>query len=206
MNNKSVKIGLFVVFLLVAGGALYYSLSNNSNSSASSNGAGDVSAQKVEILKYSDFQCPACRNFVPMEVQLKNEYGDMVEITYKHFPLSGFQFSRLAAHSAEAAREQGKFHEMHDLIFEHQAEWSRGNAREHFESYAEQLNLDMERFREDVESEEIAARVERDRQEGMRRMVNSTPTFFVNGRKLQQNPQNYDQMKSIVELYMYRSN
>ena len=141
-----------------------------------------------------------------MEEQLKRDFGDKVQITYKHFPLRGFQYSRLAAHSAEAAREQGKFHEMHDLIFENQAEWSRGDAREHFESYAEQLDLDMEQFREDVESDEIAARVENDRQEGVRRSVNSTPTFFVNGRKLQQLPQNYEQMKSIVELYMYRSN
>jgi protein-disulfide isomerase len=141
-----------------------------------------------------------------MEEQLKSEFGDMVEITYKHFPLNGFQFSRLAAHSAEAAREQGKFQEMHDLIFENQADWSRGNAREKFEGYAEQLGMDMEQYREDVESEEIATRVENDRLEGVRRTVTSTPTFFVNGRKLQQNPQNYDQMKSIVELYMYRSN
>jgi protein-disulfide isomerase len=95
---------------------------------------------------------------------------------------------------------------MHDLIFENQAEWSRGNARELFESYAEQPDLDMEQFREDVESDEIATRVENDRLEGARRTVTSTPTFFVNGRKLQQNPQNYEQMKSIVELYMYRSN
>jgi protein-disulfide isomerase len=129
-----------------------------------------------------------------------------VQITYKHFPLSGFQYSRLAAHASEAAREQGKFHEMHDLIFENQAQWSRGNARELFMGYAEQLNLDMEQFREDIESEEIAQRVENDRQEGLRRTVNSTPTFFVNGRKLQQNPQGYEQFKSIVELYMYRSN
>jgi len=64
----------------------------------------------------------------------------------------------------------------------------------------------MEQFREDVESDKIATRVESDREEGIRRTVTSTPTFFVNGRKLQQNPQGYDQMKSIVELYMYRSN
>lgn len=203
--NKSVKIGLFIVFLIAAGGALYFSLSSNSDSSASSNNSGEQTAQKVEILKYSDFQCPACRTFVPMEEDLKNEFGDMVEITYKHFPLSGFQYSRLAAHSAEAAREQGHFDEMHDLIFENQAEWSQGNARELFEEYAEDIGLDMEQFREDVESDEIAGRVESNRQEGIRRTVTSTPTFFINGRKLQQNPQNYEQFKSIVELYMYRS-
>lgn len=205
MNIKNIQIGSLLISLIIAGSILVSGCSGDSDSEAGSSDSSNQTAQTVQILKYSDFQCPACRNFVPMEEQLKREFGDMVQITYKHFPLRGFQYSRLAAHSAEAAREQGKFKEMHDLIFENQAEWSRGNAREHFESYAEQLNLDMAQFKEDVESEEIDRRVENDRLEGMRRTVNSTPTFFINGRKLQQLPQNYEQMKSIVELYMYRS-
>lgn len=205
MNNIFSQTGSVLLFLVIAGSILFTGCSGDGDNDASSDNSNQT-AQRVEILKYSDFQCPACRDFVPMEEQLKRDFGDMVQITYKHFPLSGFQFSRLAAHSAEAAREQGKFHEMHDLIFENQAEWSRGNARQHFESYAEQLDLDMEQFREDVESDEIATRVENDRQEGVRRTVTSTPSFFVNGRKLQQNPRSYEQMKSIVELYMYRSN
>lgn len=206
MNYKTSQFSVLFFLLAIAGSLLFNGCSGSGDNDGASSDMSNQTAQRVEILKYSDFQCPACRNFVPMEEQLKREFGDMVQVTYKHFPLSGFQYSRLAAHSAEAAREQGKFHEMHDLIFENQAEWSRGNAREQFESYAEQLDLDMEQFREDVESDEIATRVENDRQEGVRRTVTSTPTFFVNGRKLQQNPQNYEQMKSIVELYMYRSN
>lgn len=206
MKYKSFKIVPLLFFFVMTGSFLLTGCSGDGDNEAASSDSSNQTAQTVEILKYSDFQCPACQSFVPMEEQLKREFGDMVEITYKHFPLNGFQFSRLAAHSAEAAREQGKFDEMHDLIFENQAEWSRGGAREHFESYAEQLDLDMEQFREDVESDEIAERVENDRQEGIRRTVTSTPTFFVNGRKMQQNPQNYEQMKSIVELYMYRSN
>lgn len=206
MTYKSFKTLPVLFFFVMAGSIFLIGCSGDGDNEAASSESSNQTAQTVEILKYSDFSCPACESFVPMEEQLKREFGDMVEITYKHFPLSGFQFSRLAAHSAEAAREQGKFDEMHDLIFENQAEWSRGNAREHFESYAEQLDLDMEQFRQDVESEEIAERVENDRQEGMRRTVRSTPSFFVNGRKLQQNPQNYEQFKSIVELYMYRSN
>jgi protein-disulfide isomerase len=206
MNYKTSQFSVLFFLLAISGSLLFTGCSGSGDGEGSSSDMSNQTAQRVEILKYSDFQCPACRQFVPMEEQLKSEFGDMVQITYKHFPLSGFQFSRLAAHSAEAAREQGKFHEMHDLIFENQAEWSRGNARELFESYAEQLDLDMEQFREDVESDEIATRVENDRLEGARRTVTSTPTFFVNGRKLQQNPQNYEQMKSIVELYMYRSN
>lgn len=206
MNYKLFKSVPLLLLIISVGSLLLTGCSGDSENDAASSDSSSQTAQMVEILKYSDFQCPACRNFVPMEEQLKREFGDMVQITYKHFPLNGFQYSRLAAHSAEAAREQGEFQEMHDLIFENQAEWSRGSARDYFERYAEQLNLDMEQFRADVESEEIAERVENDRQEGIRRTVTSTPTFFVNGRKLQQNPQNYEQMKSIVELYMYRSN
>jgi protein-disulfide isomerase len=206
MNCKSSQIGPILFFLVIAGSVFLSGCSGDGDNEAASSDSSNQTAQTVEILKYSDFSCPACQSYVPMEEQLKSEYGDMVTITYKHFPLNGFQFSRLAAHSAEAAREQGKFQEMHDLIFANQAEWSRGNARELFESYAVQLELDMEQFREDVESDKIATRVESDREEGIRRTVTSTPTFFVNGRKLQQNPQGYDQMKSIVELYMYRSN
>lgn len=206
MNKKPVQAAIFVIFIIVAGGALYYGLSGNSGSGNNSANGSEATAKKVEILKYSDFQCPACQTYVPVEERLENEFGDLVEFNYRHFPLDGFQYSRLAAHAAEAAREQGEFDAMHDLIFENQQEWSRGNARQHFEDYAEQIGLDMDQFREDIESEEIASRVESQRQEGIRRMVNSTPTFFVNGRKLQQNPQNYDQFKSIVELYMYRSN
>lgn len=206
MKCKFLQTAQVLLFFLLVASVLLSACSGDYDNEAASSDTSNQTAETVEILKYSDFQCPHCQTFVPMEEQLKSEYGDMVQITYKHFPLNGFQYSRLAAHSAEAAREQGKFDEMHDLIFENQAEWSRGNAREHFESYAEQLNLDMEKFREDVESEEVATRVENDRQEGIRRSVNSTPTFFINGRKLQQLPRDYDQMKSIVELYMYRSN
>jgi len=206
MNYPSFKIAPLLFLFGIAGSIFFTGCSGDGDNETASPDSSNQTAQTVEILKYSDFQCPACRNFVPVEAQLKRDFGDMVQITYKHFPLSGFQYSRLAAHSAEAAREQGKFHEMHDLIFENQAEWSRGNARELFEGYAEQLNLDMDQFRADVESEKIAERVEQDREEGLRRTVSSTPTFFINGRKLRQNPQNYEQMKSIVELYMYRSN
>jgi len=206
MNKKTVQIYLFVAFLIIAGGALYYGLSGNSDSNSAPADRGDRTAQKVEILKYSDYSCPACRDMVQPVRQLKEDFGDMVEINYRHFPLSGFQFSRLASHTVEAAREQGHFQEMHDMIFENQAEWSRGNAPSIFEGYAEELGLDMEQFRADVESEEIGERVENQRQEGIRRTVNATPTFFINGRKLQQNPQSYAQFKSIVELQMYRSN
>jgi len=203
MNNKTVQIALLIIFLFVGGAALFYGLAGSDSVEEGDN----RTPQQVTILEYFDYSCPACRDYSTLVKQLKKDYGDMIDVQYRHFPLSGFQHSRMAAHSVEAAREQGKFQEMHDIVFENQQEWSRSNeAVELIEGYAEQLGLDMEQFRADRDSEEIAERVEKDRQEGIRRTVNSTPTFFINGRKLQQNPQSYEQYKSIVELQMYRSN
>lgn len=210
MNKLTTQIIAVLAFVAIAVGALYYGgvfgNSQDSNSSAEANRSSEP--KTVQILKYSDYSCPACAAYVPLEEQLKAEYGDLVEFGYRHFPLQSFRHSALAAYSAEAARNQGKFKEMHDMIFENQQDWSPGhvNAREYFISYAEELNLDIDQFEADLESEAIHDKVESHRQEGIRRTVNSTPTYFIDGHKLRQNPQSYDQLKSIVELYMYRSN
>lgn len=205
MSKKGVQLFAFIAFIGVAIIALYYGgVFGNSSSQAQENAPRQ--AQEVQILKYSDYQCPACKVYIPLEEQLKAEFGDMIEIEYRHFPLSGHQYADLAARAAEAARVQGNFEEMHDLIFQYQEEWSQGGAREYFFDFAEQIGLDMEKFENDLESQMIQQRVNSQLQEGIRRTVNSTPTYFLNGQKLRQNPRTYDQFKAIVELYMYRSN
>lgn len=210
MNKLSTKIIAMLAFVAIATGALYYGgvFGNSQSENPSSEVTQSSEPKTVQILKYSDYSCPACAAYVPIEKQLKAEYGELVEFDYRHFPLQSFQHSTLAAYSAEAARNQGKFLEMHDMIFENQQDWSPGhvNAREFFLGYAEELNLDIEQFEADLELESIHQKVESNRQEGIRRTVASTPTFFIDGHKLQQNPQSYEQFKSIVELYMYRSN
>lgn len=204
MNKKVIQSVAFIAFIGVAITALYYGgVFGNSSTQTQENAPRQ--AQEVKILKYSDYQCPACKVYVPLEEQLKAEYGDMIEIEYRHFPLRGHQFADLAARATEAAREQGKFEQMHDLVFEYQEEWSQGGAREYFFDFAEQIGLNMNQFENDIESEEIRQRVNSQLQEGLRRTVNSTPTYFLNGQKLRQNPQSYEQFKAIVELYMYRS-
>lgn len=204
MNKKVVQTVAFIAFIGVAITALYYG-GVFGNSSDEPEQSGPREAQEVQILKYSDYQCPACKAYIPLEEQLKAEFGDMIEIEYRYFPLRGHQFADLAARSVEAARQQGKFEEMHDLIFEYQEQWSQGDARQYFMDFAEQIGLDMEQFENDLESEEVRQTVDSQLQEGLRRTVNSTPTYFLNGQKLRQNPQNYEQFKAIVELYMYRS-
>ena len=157
---------------------------------------------KVTVLKFSDFQCPACKYFVPFEEQLKEDYGDDINIVYKNFPLGMHSYAQLAARSVEAARKQGKFHEYHDLLFEGQEQWSQGNAEAIFIGYARSLELDVDMFRTDMNSAEMNRLVMEDRREGRELGVNSTPTFFVNGDKIESNPRSYEAFKAIIAGYM----
>jgi protein-disulfide isomerase len=204
--SKNVQVIAWVAFIAIVGGVIFYSLSGEGNGSATETGtvSGTEEARSVEIIKYSDYSCPACKAYIPFQEQLKRDFGDQLTIEYRHFPLGGFQYSNLAARAVEAASEQGLKDEMHDKIFEGQELWTRGNAEGFFMSYAEELDLDIEQFQSDLEADQIRERVQRQRSEGERRMVQSTPTFFINGQRIQQNPQNYDQFRSIVEMYMYR--
>lgn len=205
MNKKVFQTAAFVAFISAALVALYYGgvFGNTSDSETTAN----REAQDVQILKYSDYSCPACKAYVALEEQLEQEYGEKIEIEYRYFPLESFPHSQLAAYAVEAANQQDKWQEMHDIIFEHQEDWSRSpNGGEMIMGYAEQIGLDMEQFREDLDSEEVANTVQSQKREGIRRTVQATPTYFLNGQKLRQNPQSYEQFKAIVELYMYRSN
>lgn len=195
------KPALWILAIAVAAGALYYGLSGNGSVNGN---ATSGEAQPVTILKYSDYQCPACKAYIPLQEQLKQEFGDRLTIEYRHFPLNGHQYAELAARAAEAARMQGMYKEMHDKIFEGQELWSRGGAEEHFTRYAEELGLDTDQFLEDLDSEEVRTIVRNQRSEGDRRLVNATPTFFINGQRVQQTPQSYAQFRSLVEMHMYR--
>lgn len=157
---------------------------------------------KVTIIKYSDYQCPACKYFVPIEEKLVEEYGSDIEIITKHFPLTMHQHAQIASRAVEAARQQGKYHEMHDMIFAGQEQWARGNAEGTFIGYAKDIGLDMKKFRSDINSGEIQRIVMEEKKEGVDLNVTSTPTFIINGEKLEQNPRTYEAFKQIVERYM----
>ena len=156
---------------------------------------------KVVLVEYSDFQCPACGYFFPIVQQLLEEFGDDLQLVYRHFPLRQIHpNAALAAQAAEAAGRQGKFWEMHDRIFAEQESWadlSRSKARDSFVAYAEQIGLDTMRFVADLESDAVREKVRRDEQSGKRARVRGTPTFFLNGERIQ-NPKNYDAFRNLI--------
>lgn len=138
---------------------------------------------KVTVIEFGDFQCPACASVHPMLKQLTQEYGDKIAFVFRHFPLSSIHSNAdLAARAAEAAGEQGKFWEMHDLLFERQGGWSGAlKARDRFVEYAQELGLDTDKFDTDLTSSSIEDHIALDKGDGQALGVNSTPTILING-------------------------
>jgi protein-disulfide isomerase len=135
---------------------------------------------KLAVVEFSDFQCPFCARVVPTLNQIVKEYGDEVEVVFKHLPLAMHSKAPAAHAAAEAAHRQGKFWEMHNLIFENPRELTQAK----YEEYAQQLGLDVDRFRKDAASPEVKKKVADDAAEAARLGVTGTPGFFVNGRFL----------------------
>jgi protein-disulfide isomerase len=145
---------------------------------------GSASAA-VTLEEFSDFQCPACGNLEPGLRRVVKDYGDRVRFVFRNFPLSGHKYAFLAARAAEAAGQQGKFWEMHDMLYDNQAEWSDSmEPRVQFDSYATRLGLDVQRFKSDMERPDLAERVKADYARGISLNVKGTPTVFLNGREL----------------------
>ncbi len=153
----------------------------------------------VVIVEYSDFQCPACASYYPLVKFLVEEDLDGIAFTYRYFPLPQFENARLSSRASYAAGNQGRFWEMHDLIFDMQDEWAReSDAEELFIGYAEDLDLNIDQFIEDMNSSEANNRINKDLSDASVLGVNSTPTFFVNGEKIS-NPESYEEFKSIID-------
>jgi len=140
----------------------------------------------VRLEEFGDFECPPCGLFHPILEQMHAEFGDKLQITFREFPLvPTHQHALAAASAAEAAGLQGKFWEMHDLIYEHQAEWKKEfNVRPIFEGYAKQIGLDVERYKRDVNGDLVAQRIFQDGKRGHSLGVKGTPTVFINGREV----------------------
>ena len=139
----------------------------------------------VKIEEFGDFECPPCGLFHPILKQMHEEFGDKLHITFREYPLPNHQHAIPAASAAEAAGMQGKFWEMHALIFENQNRWkTEFNARPIFEGYAKQIGLDVERFKRDVDSDRVEQRIFLDGKRARSLGVNSTPTVFLNSREV----------------------
>jgi len=153
----------------------------------------------VTVTMYADFQCPACQIEYQVIARAWPRIRDDVQLIYRYFPLDTHRFSFQAARFAEAAGLQGKFWEMHDLLFANQQAWSFvEDPTLMFEDYAEQIGLDMAQLRADIERSEVRAKIVSDQQGGVRAGVRSTPALFINGRPVA-NPQSPAGLIDLIE-------
>lgn len=158
---------------------------------------GDIQAS-ITLVEYSDFECPACAVFNPYVDQMLEKYPKNLRLVYKHFPLSGHKNAFPAAEASEAAGKQGKFWEMHDILFERQTEWAEStNPQVYFEKYAKEMGLDTDQFKKDMGSSEVKQKIEEDLNEAEKYGLNATPSFFINGKKME--PRTFDEFQKIIE-------
>ncbi len=143
---------------------------------------------KVKLVEYGDFQCPYCAQYYTIVQQVVQKYQDKIAFQFRNLPLNQIHQNAYAgARAAEAASEQGKFWEMYDILYQKQSEWSEStSANTYFDTYAQQLGLNLAQFKKDFASSKINDRINADKDEFNKTGEPlSTPTFFLNGKKIQ---------------------
>lgn len=204
MNKTGWIIFSTVVVLLLGGLVVWTRLSNpsidvskvNANSvlgaTEQSGNIGDhvtgSDANKILFIEYGDYQCPSCGGAYPNIKNLMNQYGKDVTLVFRNFPLTTMHpNARAAAAVAEAAGLQGKYWEMHDELYSAQDSWSGLDANKRtdaFQRYAKDLGLNIDKFNSDVTGTAATQKINFDLALGKSLGINATPTFYLNGEKL----------------------
>lgn len=153
-------------------------------------------AAPVLLVEFADFQCPACRAARPIVEETMKKHEGKTRLVFKHFPLGIHQFAEKAARGARAAQAQGKFWEMYAALFDNQDRLSPAVVDE----LAKSLGLDMAKFGKDLESESMADAVARDRKQGERLDIQSTPTLYINGRLFPATPDFPEELSEWIAL------
>ena len=209
-RNRKAKIWAAWIATVVAivFGLWWLVASSNSQSKAAVPPSSEIVARDwrrggeqalAQIIEYSDFQCPACGTYFPIIQELTEEFGDSVRFAYRHFPLRAIHpNAEAAARAAEAAGAQGAFWGMHDALFERQSEWSGArNPFDSFAGYAALLGLDAARFEADYNSDAVKDAVRAHETAGRRLGVAGTPTFVVNGERIE-NPKSPEEFRALL--------
>jgi protein-disulfide isomerase len=161
---------------------------------AASGAAKGPANAPIEIVEFSDFQCPYCQRANPTVKQVLQTYGDRIHFVYRHFPLGNHPNARPAAEAAQCAAEQGKFWEYHDHLFANQSRLGDADLKQS----AAELGLDSAKFNACVDTHKYKTQVEADMKAGEEAGVNGTPAFFVNGRMIG-GAQPFDAFKRIID-------
>ncbi len=158
----------------------------------------------VVLEEYGDYQCPPCGQLYPELKQIEHEYGNQVQIVFHHFPLAKMhKNAMIAAHAAEAARNQNKFWEMHDKLYRNQAQWAEaGDPLPIFMAYAKELGLKIDQFTNDLQSNQIDQRISADIQRGTSVGVTGTPTVFLDSHLVRYEATNAEGLRRGINILL----
>lgn len=191
MNIKSLMVfGLITLGVLLGVGGLLWQFGQSTDKPIAQI-AGDKHLSEgsgnVILVEFSDFQCPACLAVQAPLKQILTKYEGKVEFVYRYFPLTSIhKNAMISAQAAEAAYLQNKFWEMHDKLFETQANWQGlADPREVFVGYAKEMGMDTQKFTSDMESQSVKDAIGRDLLASTQYRLTGTPTFFLNGTKVE---------------------
>lgn len=215
MNRNSIIITVVSVIVIFGFLWLVYGLTNNAPGDTtfpqtqrltSSDHTKWSSDKKNLLVEYSDLQCPACKGFhdviksqIESTQSAKTNIIKNITFVYRHFPLDQHKNAKQAAYASEAAARQGKFYEIVDLLFDNQSTWAQSkDPSEEFIKYAQQLNLNIDQFKKDSNSPDVKKKVSDDYTSGLQAQVQATPTFYLNGKKLD-NIRSFDEFKKLLE-------
>jgi protein-disulfide isomerase len=162
----------------------------------------------VTVEEFADFQCPTCAKMHPLAKEIIATYGPRIKFVFRNFPLNIPAHDKAydAAVAAEAAREQGKFWDMHQQLFTNQQTWTTStDFRKVLEEYAQKIGLDVEKFKNDMAGMSAKTRVDADLQRGRSVGVGSTPTFFVNGKIVAFEQMTSEGMRAIIDAELQKA-
>jgi len=184
-------IGTVLLLLVAAGSWLYSSRQQTGDLTRGTSGAqpphmlGPANAP-VRIEEFGDFQCPSCGTLHPVLKKLQSEYASRVALTFREFPLAPIHPNASeAARAAEAAGLQGRFWQMHDLLYDYQPAWSDSKeVRSVFLQYAADMGLDSQQLSRHMDSQVVQERIAADQRRAVSLGVDGTPALYINGREV----------------------
>lgn len=199
---------ILIAAVVIFGGLLIFNKKDaKSPDGSSSNASGQLTnhvrgdgKKGVTLTEYGDFECPACSAYYPIVEQVVEKHKSDITFQFRNFPLRQIHKNAMSAHrSAAAADRQGKFWEMYNLLYQNHDTWSQQtDATATFRGYAQSLGLDMTKYDTDFKSEAVNAEINADIAEGQKLGVNSTPTFFIDGKKID-NPRDLDAFNKAID-------
>jgi protein-disulfide isomerase len=155
----------------------------------------------IALEEFGDFECLPCFVLWPTMKNIEKDYAKSLSVTFRQHPLLAQHRHALeAARASEAAGLQGRFWEMHDLLYLRRAKWiPEEDVRASFNTCASELGLDLERFKKDIDSEEVAKRIAADQDRGNSLGIDRTPSVFINGKKVELSPQPEEALRTAID-------